>query len=68
VLIFTVLEDKIRDIFNKNKYLFIGFVSSIVGSIVGFLVNDSGIILAGLSMNLIMVFFIYTVMEYLANE
>lgn len=68
VLIFTVLEDKIRDIFNKNKYLFIGFVSSIVGSIVGFLVNDSGIILAGLSMNLIMVFFIYMVMEYLANE
>ena len=68
VLITTVLGDKIRDIFNKNKYLFIGFTSGIVGSIVGFLVNDSGIILAALAMNLIMIFFIYTMMEHLVNE
>lgn len=67
IAIILTIKDKIRELFNKNKYIFIGFSSGIVGSIIGFLVNDSGLILSSLSMLLITISFIWTVAEYISK-
>ncbi len=60
--------DKIREYFNNKKYLFIGLISGLVGSIMGFLANDSGVILASISMTFITLFFLYTLMDCLLEE
>ena len=60
--------DKIREYFNNKKYLFIGLISGLVGSIMGFLANDSGVILASISMTFITLFFLYTFMDCLLEE
>ncbi len=45
-LIIILLKDKIKLVIKKNKDLFIGFKSCIVAEIVGFLMNDSGLVLS----------------------
>lgn len=68
IVIIFILKDKLRDLFNKNKYIYVGFISGIVGSIVGFLANDSGIILASIAVTLINISFISKLVEYIIKE
>jgi len=63
ILIFC--EDKIREMFNKRKNICIGLISGIAGSIMGILVNDSGIILSALSMVLLTSYFLSITAEEL---
>lgn len=67
VIIFT-LGDRLRELFEEHKYIYIGFISGMTGSIIGFLANDSGIILASIAVTLINVSFIFKTIEYIADE
>lgn len=67
VIIFT-LKDKLRKFFNEYKYIYIGFISGMVGSVVGFLANDSGIILAAVAVTLINISFVAKIVEYITKE
>lgn len=49
LLSILILKDTIKDILSKNKYLTAGFISTLIGSIIGLLANDSGIIMASIS-------------------
>ena len=40
-----------------------GYLSCIMGSIVGFLVNDSGLILSAISINMLTILLIYTIIS-----
>jgi hypothetical protein len=51
--------------FNKRKNICIGLISGIAGSIMGILVNDSGIILSALSMVLLTSYFLSITAEEL---
>lgn len=68
IVIIFILKDKLRDLFNENKYIYVGFISGIVGSIIGFLANDSGIILASIAVTLINISFISKLVEYIIEE
>lgn len=48
-LMFKVCKNRVKDIYRNQKYLDIGLISLITGSIIGFLVNDSGLLLASIS-------------------
>ena len=60
-IISCIYIEKIEDIMNNN--LGKGISSGIVGSIIGFLVNDSGIILSAISMNLITIFLLFMIID-----
>ncbi|MCG4585749.1 hypothetical protein L0P56_09580, partial [Anaerosalibacter bizertensis] len=68
IVIIFILKDKLRDLFNENKYIYVGFISGIVGSIIGFLANDSGIIFASIAVTLINISFISKLVEYIIEE
>ncbi|KNF09883.1 alkaline phosphatase-like protein [Gottschalkia purinilytica] len=57
-----ISKEKLKRIFEKYKYLFIGIVSSIIGSIVGLLVNDSGVLLSAISSIFITGTIIYSIL------
>ncbi|AFS78348.1 alkaline phosphatase-like protein [Gottschalkia acidurici 9a] len=64
----TLFKDKVRRIFKENKYLDIGLISLIAGSIVGLLVNDSGLLLAAISSMFIVSTIIYTMIISLEKD
>jgi hypothetical protein len=49
IVILLFRRKLISSVVEKNKYLFIGITSSILGTIVGFFMNDSGVLLASIS-------------------
>jgi len=70
VLFSNIIIQLIISYFQSKKYeklanrgLNIGFISCIVGAIVGFLVNDSGLILSAIAINMNTVFLIYVLIE-----
>ncbi|WP_077367760.1 hypothetical protein [Anaerosalibacter sp. Marseille-P3206] len=67
-LILITWGDSLRQIFKDKKYVYIGLSSGVVGSIMGFLANDSGIILASIAMVFITLFFIYTLIDHILKE
>lgn len=54
-----IFRDTVREFFNKNKCLTAGFISTMGGSLIGFLVNDSGIIMASLSIIYVTMYLLY---------
>ena len=67
-LAITLFKDKVKRIFKENKYLDIGLVSLISGSIVGLLVNDSGLLLAAISSTFIVSIIIYNMIMFLDKD
>lgn len=57
-IVIKFFESTLRKIFDNNRYLCAGLTATLVGSMVGLLVNDSGVLLAAISC-------IYTVMVLL---
>lgn len=55
----TALKDITKNIFQENRYYSIGLISILVGNLIGFLVNDSGIILASISNIYVSIFLMY---------
>ena len=49
ILMFKLYKNRVKNIYINEKNLDIGFISLLAGSIVGFLVNDSGLLLASIS-------------------
>ena len=68
VLLISIRGDEMRELYNTEKYLYVGISSGVVGSIMGFIANDSGIILASISMTFITLFFMYTLIDFLLKE
>ncbi len=59
-----IFKDIIKTIFTKNRFLTAGFISALTGSLIGLLVNDSGIIMAGIGIIYIVNYLIYgTIIE-----
>lgn len=63
VLLLITWGADIRKLYDENKASFMALCSGVVGSIMGFLANDSGIILASISMTFVTLYFIFIVIE-----
>lgn len=50
IFIIFVLDKKVENIYKNNKGISIGLTSAVVGSVMGFLFNDSGVLLSALTM------------------
>jgi len=50
IAIIFILGDRVEDIYNNKKGVSIGLISAVVGSVMGFLFNDSGVLLSALTM------------------
>lgn len=66
VLFLNIIVHSILSFFQKNGYKSLidkgvnkGYISCLFGSIVGFLVNDSGLLLAAISINISTIFLIF---------
>lgn len=57
-----VFKDKIKKLLMVKKYLAIGLISGVLGSLVGLLVNDSGIVLSSIANVFITTSIIYVIM------
>lgn len=68
VLLFKSYKNKMKSIYSKYKYLDIGLISLISGSIVGLLLNDSGLLLAAISSMIMIVTLIYLLMISLEEQ
>lgn len=53
IVLLFMLGERIAKVYEKNKGLSIGLISAVVGSIIGFLFNDSGVVLSALTMILV---------------
>lgn len=63
-LIFILSNRKINFNINKSRNMYNGLNSGVVGSIFGFLVNDSGVVLSSISMIVIIISFMYITLFY----
>lgn len=61
VIVSYLYENRVNRLMNSG--LGKGYLSCIVGSIVGFLVNDSGLILSAISINLITIFILFIIIN-----
>lgn len=68
VILMKLYKNNIKNIYNENKYLDIGLISLISGSIVGLLLNDSGLLLAAISSTIMTVTLIYLLMISLEEK
>lgn len=68
VLLFKSYRSKIKSIYSRYKYLDIGFLSLISGSIIGLLLNDSGLLLAAISSMIMIITLIYLLMISLEEQ
>ncbi len=61
----AILSILYRDMFNKilEKGTKIAYLSCIVGSIIGFIANDSGLILSSIAINMISIFFLFVLVN-----
>lgn len=66
-LILKKCENRVRNIYNKNKYLSLGLISLVSGSIIGLIVNDSGLLLASLSITFMIETIMYLVLVSSCN-
>lgn len=73
VLLITILAEiclllgcrkKIVSIMKNNRYLSGGLISTFIGSIVGLLVNDSGVLLAAIANTYLVTIFMYNIINY----
>jgi len=67
ICILLKCKKQIYEMLRRNKYFSAGIVSSIVGSIIGLLVNDSGVLLAAIANAYLVSILIYYLFEYM-NE
>ncbi|MCF6464144.1 hypothetical protein [Clostridium sp. Cult1] len=61
VIVSHLYKDTVNNIMKRG--IGKGYLSSILGSIIGFLLNDSGLILSGISINLITLFLIFLIIN-----
>ena len=61
ILMFKLFKNRVENIYISERNLDIGFISLIAGSIVGFLVNDSGLLLASISSMFMIVTLMYLI-------
>ena len=59
---FKRYENRVRSMYDENKYLSLGLISLISGSIIGFLANDSGLLLASLSITFMITTLMYLIL------
>lgn len=62
ILMFKRYENRVRSMYDENKYLSLGLISLISGSIIGFLANDSGLLLASLSITFMITTLMYLIL------
>ncbi len=67
-LILCLLKNKIKKIIIFNKSMFIGLISVFVACIMGFMVNDSGIVLASISNIFATTAFLYVTIDYIEKQ
>ena len=68
ILLFKSYKFKIKSIYDKLKVLDIGIISLISGSIIGLLVNDSGLLLAAIASMIMTVSLIYLLIISLEDK
>ncbi len=76
VLLITILAEvyillgcrkQLKEILQNRRYISIGFISLLIGSILGLLVNDSGVLLAAISNTYLVVVLMYYILDFMID-
>ncbi len=64
IMIINLLNERLNEIYKSEKGMSIGLISVVVGSLIGFLFNDSGVLLSSMAMVFVVITLLFILLNY----